>query len=132
MYKHKATYGQMIQAMKIKGISFNYISEEEAIYYLKNKNYYFKLNAFRNNFKKTNSVYENLDFQYLIAIATIDSNLREILLKMSLDIEHSLKVKLLDMITQNPNEDGYSIVKRFKGYSEWNYNETIKFMKNII
>lgn len=128
MAKYKATYKQMIQIMKAKGISFNLISEKEAIYYLKNQNYYFELTAFRNNFKKSNGTYIDLDFQYLIEIATIDSDLRKILLDMSLDIEHSLKVKLLDMITQDPNEDGYSIVRRFKGFSEWNYSETIKFM----
>lgn len=130
MHKHKATYEEMIRNMKNKGITFKIISEKDAIHYLKNDNYYFKLNAFRGNFEKRNNKYIDLDFQYLINISTIDSQLRNILLKMSLDIEHSLKVKILDMITQDPTEDGYSIVRRFKGFSEWNYNETIKFMMN--
>lgn len=32
---------------------------------------------------------------------------------MCLDIEHAIKVKLLNEITNNPEEDGYDIVRKF-------------------
>ena len=32
---------------------------------------------------------------------------------MALDIEHALKVQLLLDLSQNPDEDGYSIVKEY-------------------
>jgi len=40
-------------------------------------------------------------------------HLRFLILKMCLDIEHDLKVSLINDIANNHNEDGYSIVKDF-------------------
>lgn len=44
---------------------------------------------------------------------------------MSLDIEHNIKTILLRLITANPREDGYSIVKEFQSYSEYSFNKTL-------
>lgn len=46
-------------------------------------------------------------------LAVIDMYLRSLVLKMSLNIEHFAKVKLLERITNDSSEDGYSIVENY-------------------
>ncbi len=60
---------------------------------LDNVNYYFKLASYRVNFPKNyDKKYINLDFAYLTDLASIDMQLRDYLLDLSLDIEHGIKV----------------------------------------
>ena len=58
-----------------------------------------------------------MDFAYLIELARIDVEVRHILLKMCLDIEHFLKVSLINAVENNlqagNGEDGYKIVTDF-------------------
>lgn len=129
MKKHKATYEEMITDMRTKDIKFELISTHNSIKYLKNNNYYFKLTAYRKNFKKINGKYHDLDFAYLVDLATIDSHLRYLLIDMCLDIEHSIRTKLLDLITMDFREDGYSIVKDFKESNPFGYETTMNFIK---
>ncbi len=113
------TSQQLIEHMKNKGISFELISETDAKDFLEKHNYYMKLAAYRENYQKyPNSSkragqYINLDFAYLQELSTIDRHLRYQILQMCLDIEHFLKVALLNAIENNPNEDGYCIVRNF-------------------
>ena len=112
------TAEELVAHMKEKGIEFSIISEEDAIDFLSNHNYYLKLASYRTNYKKISSgkqagQYQNLDFAYLIELSTIDMYLRYIIVQMSLDIEHFLKVKLLSSIESNPKEDGYNIIQKF-------------------
>lgn len=90
--------------------------------YLSKNNNYFKLSSFRKNYDKyTDGVnkgkYINLDFAYLIELARIDVEVRHILLKMCLDIEHFIKVSLITAVEANLGgpygEDGYKIVTDF-------------------
>ncbi|PKG46517.1 Abi-like protein [Planococcus sp. MB-3u-09] len=112
--KVKNTYEELMTHMKAKGIKFNGINEEDAKNILQHTNYYYKLTSYKRNFSK-NSVgkYNNLEFSYLYDLSTIDMRLRYILLHMCLDIEHTLKVKILKDITDNTQLDGYDIVDRF-------------------
>lgn len=98
-----------------KGITFDIMSESEAIKYLKEKNNYFRLASYRKNYVKdiNNEKYLNLDFAYLVELSTLDMYLREILFKMTVDIEHDVKIKLLNDITDNPDEDGYKVVSDY-------------------
>ena len=112
--------GQISYMQNMRGIKFNIVSVEEAAEFLQTSNYYFKLKAFAKNFSKfTNpshpqyGQYCNLDFAYLQELSTLDMHLREIVLSMSLDIEHYLKVRLLRDISENDKEDGYTIVQEF-------------------
>lgn len=129
MGKRKALYPEMLTIMNNKNIKFNIVSRNEAVNYLKNKNYYFKLTAYRKNFKKNNGSYVDLDFAYLVDLATIDARLRYLILDMSLDIEHVVKTKILDLIAKDKREDGYSIVQEFKENNVFGYNQTMSYVQ---
>ena len=109
---------QLIEHMKTKGIMFNEVSEEDAKIFLSQHNYYMKLASYRANYKKhmfgeRKGQYINLDFGYLKELSTIDMHLRYIIIEMCLDLEHAIKVKLLNDIEKNSEEDGYNIVKKY-------------------
>ena len=112
----------LIAHSKEKGITFEIISEDEAKDYLGRNNNYFKLSSYRKNYTKFPSgprkdQYRDLDFAYLIELARIDVEVRHILLKMCLDIEHFLKVSLIKAVENNlqagNGEDSYKIVTDF-------------------
>ncbi len=113
------TTDELITHMKEKGITFNKVSEEAAREFLSHHNYYLKLSAYRFNYSKYGSgheregEYQGLDFGYLKELSTIDMHLRYQIMEMCLDIEHAIKVRLIDTVSQNPNEDGYNIVKLY-------------------
>lgn len=114
----KKTAEELIEKIKEKNIRCNIKSEVEIIEYLKIHNNYFRTASYRKNYEKHSSgqnegKYIDLDFGYLTELATIDMHLRFIVLKMCLDLEHSLKVRLLYDISINDEEDGYDIVKCF-------------------
>ena len=117
--KPKLSAQQQVEHMRDKkGIKFTIVTEEEAAIFLRDSSYYFKVKAFRKNYSKYNSgenqgKYYNLEFAYLKELSTLDMHLREIILSMVLDIEHYLKVQLLNDISENSNEDGYKIVRTF-------------------
>lgn len=109
---------EQIAHMKSKGIKFNEISEEEAKDFLTNRNYYMKCASYRANYDKCDTgeregQYKNLDFAYLKELASIDMHLRYLIIEMCLDIEHAIKVKLIEEVTKNDIEDGYNIVRKF-------------------
>ncbi|MDK4483564.1 Abi family protein [Fusobacterium necrophorum] len=123
--KSKQSSSQLIEHMKEKGIKFNIVNEVEAQQFLENNNYYFKLAAYRNNYEKNSEgKYLNLDFAYLKELSIIDMELRYLILQMALDIEHFIKVKILNDIEKNDLEDGYNIVTEFCSQNE-RVNSTI-------
>lgn len=118
MIKKKLSIPEQIQDMQNKGITFSFVSKKNAGCFLKFNNYYFKLKSYGKNYDKylaTNKKgqYINLDFAYLQELSTLDMYLRKIILSMALDIEHTLKTQLLYDLSQNKEEDGYYIVKRY-------------------
>ncbi len=116
--KKLLTVDELINHMKDKGITFKEVSEEDAKVFLQRNNYYMKLASYRANYEKCDSgkragQYKKLDFGYLQELSTIDMYLRYKIMEMCLDIEHAIKVRLIDDITSNTSEDGYDIVKKF-------------------
>ena len=120
--KPMLTVDNLIVHLQEKGVLFTIMSAKEANAYLTQNNNFFKLTSYRKNYLPyTNGPkagkYENLEFAYLIELARIDVEVRHILLKMCLDIEHFLKVRLISFVetlTQNDSgEDGYKIVLNY-------------------
>lgn len=115
--KKLLTTTELIEHMKNKGIGFSITNENDAKEFLMHNNYYMKLASYRNNYEKYDDAspnagqYINLEFAYLQELSTIDMHLRYLIIDMCLDLEHSLKVSLLNKI--ETKEDGYQIVRRF-------------------
>lgn len=114
----KLTIDEQIADMQAKGITFNIVNPNDAKKFLKYNNYYFKLKSYGKNYDKyyrteKKGQYINLDFSYLQELSTLDMYLRKIILSMSLDIEHALKIQLLLDLSCNEQEDGYNIVKQY-------------------
>lgn len=112
----KLSIPQQIEHMKGKGITFSLYSEAAARHFLAEHNYYFKLKAYAHNFDRykdpaKENRYINLDFAHLVDLSKIDADFRKIILSMCLDLEHFLKVRMLNHCTM-VDEDGYTIVNR--------------------
>lgn len=124
---------EMVDYLKLKNIKFEIISEKDAENYLKNNNNYYNLTSYKNNFEKyfVNGIfidkYIDLDFSYLKDLSIIDHRLRLILFKMIIDIEHYLKIKILNTIESIDEEDGYRIVNRYLEQDFYN----VKFPKKV-
>lgn len=113
--KKKLSIEEIILDMKAKGISLKYISEEDAKKYLLENTYYFKFKSYSKNYPKNvvKGKYIGLDFSYLQDLARLDMRFRELIFKMTVDIEHFIKVQLLAESQKNPNDDGYKVVADF-------------------
>ncbi len=117
--KPKITVLEQIKHMQKKGITFKYITEKDAEKYLLEHTYYFKLKAYSKNYERRNikskrgNTYICLDFSYLQDLARLDMLFRELIFKMTVDIEHLLKVQLLAESQKNEQDDGYEIVSDF-------------------
>lgn len=127
------TSEDLILHMISKGITFNNDSMDEACQFLQSNNYYMKLASYRSNYKKYKNgsktgQYINLDFSFLKELSRIDMHLRYIAFQMALDIEHYLKVHLLNSIETNPNEDGYNIIQKF--LAQDNHFSTLKTIQS--
>jgi len=118
MLKQKYSLQEQIQHMEKKGITFDLINHDEAKSFLQNNNYYFRIKSYAKNYDKYSQTknrgrYINLDFDYLKELSIIDMHLRRLLLRMTIDIEHTLKVNFLDGVLNKDNNDGYKIVQNF-------------------
>ena len=49
----------------------------------------------------------------MVELSTVDMFLRKLILKMTLDFEHYLKVKIINDSQENPSDDGYAVVESF-------------------
>jgi abortive infection bacteriophage resistance protein len=145
--KPKLTIEQQVAKLKEKGVEFKFFKEEDAYNYLKGNNNFFKLTSYRKNFIKVQyglrrGIYENLDFGYLVDLAVIDTRLRIIVIEMALNIEHFAKVDLLNYISNDSREDGYSIVneytnqlssdQKYRLNREIEYNESSEYCGDLI
>lgn len=129
--KPKLTFDEMIVHLERKNIKFGKISREEAKSLLQNSNYLYKMTAYRKNFEKDQGgKYIHLDFILLRDLSTLDMRLRYLVLQMCLDIEHSLKTKILADITNDPNEDGYEIVKDYFKFQKSSIDELVDPLKS--
>lgn len=105
-----------------KGIAFCIVSEKEAEEYLFNINNFLRTASYRKNYQKyqkgsNEGKYINLDFAYLKELSTIDMHFRMEIIHLCIDIEHDLKVKILQEVEKS-NIDGYSVVREFLAKNE--------------
>lgn len=112
--KPKLTVEEQIEHLKSKGVTFDLCGEDEAMRILSEQDHYFRLAAYRVLFPKRvggahDDEYAGLDFGHLVDLAGIDQELRGFLLPLTLDVESAAKTKLVGKITEDRNEDGYSI-----------------------
>ena len=124
---------EMVPYLKTKNIKFKLISEDKAEKYLRDNNNYYNVTQYKNNFEKymIDGVFVNkyidLDFAYLKDLAIIDHRVRLLFFKMIIDIEHYLKIRILNLIENIEDEDGYGIVNL---YLEKDFNDE-KFPKKV-
>ena len=99
------------------GLTFNIKSEEEAKTFISKQNYFFRLEQYLgilpDKDRTKSGKYIGLDFGHLVEMSTIDMYLRKFLFKMTIDLEHYLKMKLVGDCQENPADDGYEVVRAF-------------------
>lgn len=110
------TTGQ-IERLKAKGVKFEACNEHDAKIYMEQKCYPFKALSYRKHFDKhvggeKDGQYVDLDFEQLRLMSQLDQKLREVVLDMSLDIEHFMRTELLSKAME-AQEDGYSILSDY-------------------
>ena len=115
----------MVPYLKNKNIKFDCCLEQDAETYLRENNNYYNVTSYKNNFVKyqcgeLEGKYIDLDFAYLKDLSIIDYRTRIVLFKMIIDIEHYLKIRILNIIEEISNEDGYKIVNL---YLEKDFND---------
>ena len=115
IYGKKLTVPEIISYCKdTLGITFNLKSEEAAAVFLAKHNYFFRLKQYADFGEKTKSgKFTNVDFGQMVELSTVDMFLRKLILKMTLDFEHYLKVKIINDSQENPADDGYAVVESF-------------------
>lgn len=124
---------EMVPYLKEKNIKFEIMPELEAEKYLRNNNNYYNVTAYKHNFERYFidgefvDKFIDLDFAYLKDLAIIDHRSRLVLFKMIIDIEHYLKIRILNLIENIDEEDGYKIVNM---YLEKDFNDE-KFPKKV-
>lgn len=112
----KLTVPEIIEYCKnTLGITFDLMDEDKAKEFLEKNNFFFRLKQYCSTCtERTKSgKYIGLDFGHLVELSTIDMFLRKLLLKMTIDLEHNLKVKLVNTCQNNPADDGYEVVQKF-------------------
>ena len=112
--KTVATVDQQIATMRSHDIHFLSCTEEEAATYLEENTYFFKLKAFDKLFGRDDEgKYFDLDFAHLKDAATIDYHLRRLILQLTSDVEHALKVRFNQLLMRRTSEDPYVLVQEF-------------------
>ncbi len=118
MLRQMMIISDMVPYMKRKNIKFEKCSEKDAEIYLRENNNYYNVTSYKNNFVKyqcgkQQGKYIDLDFAYLKDLSIIDYRTRLVLFKMIIDIEHYLKIRILNTIEDIVDEDGYKIVNLY-------------------
>lgn len=94
------------------------MSEEDAVAFLEERSFFFKLKAFAKNFEKygckpgEKGRYVNLNFDHLVELSKLDKVLRSLFLDLALDIEHYLKVRI-NAAAMHAGADPFEVVDTF-------------------
>ena len=132
MGRNKLDLAGQIHQMKSQGIRFERMTEQEAEEYLSHSSYYFKVKAYAANYHKFHGLFQQLDFAYLAELSDLDRLLRKLVLSMTLDVEHFLKVQMLADFNRDPQEDGYEIVQALYEREPYLRRSTVDKAENTI
>ncbi len=131
---------EMVPYLKEKNIKFEKCKEKDAELYLRENNNYYNVTSYKNNFAKYQcgksiGKYIDLDFAYLKDLSIIDYRTRILLFKMIIDIEHYLKIRILNSIEEINEEDGYNIINLYldNDYNDENFPKRVhdSIMKKV-
>lgn len=116
--KPSLTVAQQVEHLRSQGVTFDLMSEREAAEYLSGANDYLRTRSYRKLYPRQlegerKGQYVNLDFASLAALSSLDRQLRETFLAISVDVEHFAKMKVLGL-AQERGEDGYGVVADFE------------------
>lgn len=109
----------LVEHLKEEGVLFQLMDESQAVHYLKRSTNFFKINTYKKNYTsrrvegKNLRQFEDLEFAYLRELDHLDRSLRRVCSAMCLDVEHCIKVRLLQLAQETLGEDGYQIVRAF-------------------
>lgn len=112
--KPARTPQELVGLLKDHGVKFEKCGEEEAADYLKRTNNYLRAASYRKlypirEFGPEKGKYGSLDFAALVALSSIDRELRTAFREITIDIEHFARVELIDKCVEH-GEDCYKIV----------------------
>jgi DNA polymerase III epsilon subunit family exonuclease len=113
----RATIDDQIETLKRRGVTFDYMSEEQARIFLAKNSYFFKIKSYEHNYPKIDSstghTYKDLDFGYLVELSLIDFALSRLVWSLCSNIEHSVKLRFNNLLMQDTDPDiGEKCVRR--------------------
>ena len=124
--KPMLTPEEQVKLLKSKGIAFERCDEQKAIEALARRGTFLHLTACRRLFQRfedgpDEGRYISLDFADLLDMDELDAMLRRDFLLVSQDVERLAKTAIITRISEDENEDGYSIVADFMESQESRY-----------
>ena len=108
------TVPEQIEHLKSRGVAFDLCPEAEASDYLRSGNNLLRASSYRKLFPVQDQgphagEYLGLDFEHLRTLSSLDRQLRQCFLLITIDIEHFAHMALLEECERR-GEDGYAIV----------------------
>ena len=105
---------ELVGLLKSRGVTFELCNEAEAASYLRRVNNYLRAASYRKLYPIKQSgpdagKYIGLDFAALVALSSIDRELRAALREICIDVEHFARVELVERCVEE-GEDCYTIV----------------------
>lgn len=106
---------QQVAFLRSQGVRFEEMTEREAEEFLRSRNFFFKVKAFDKCFARYGKAdprcgkFVNLDFAYIAEMTRLDRLLRALVISMSLDVEHYMKVAINRSI-MDAAADPYAVV----------------------
>lgn len=111
--KPSLSVDEQINQLKSQGVTFNLVTEDEAADYLARANNYLRARSYRVLYpRRPDGTYIGLDFRALMALSSVDRQLRAALLGTCIDVEHFARVKLLACCDEH-DEDGYAVIEDY-------------------
>lgn len=118
--KTARTPRELVGLLKSHGVTFERCDEDEAEAYLRHANNYLRAASYRKLYPVKSSgpdagKYIGLDFAALVALSSIDRELRAAFREITIDVEHFARVELVERCVEE-SEDCYTIVDDYFGH----------------